>query len=247
MELPQVASLQDNAQSLVRAAQYMGKAADELKPLVVPAARNALGKVPGAASCAIDRVKRITPDSIRKHSLAAGIVGGVLAAGIAAATVAHFVHRHKVAHTYRLHRKHDELAAQRQRTIEATLSKATWRCTAAEFEQHFGEEGNSALAQVSCPGCYAILSFDPEPQDGDLSVYRDVFVGAASDMAKGVHKQLSGEGNLYVHADAVYEQPIYVLFFPCEGYQLYASKERLMNALGAVESYNKIDEVANID
>ena len=49
------------------------------------------------------------------------------------------------------------------------------------------------------------------------------------------------------HADVVYDQPVYVLFFPCEGYQLYASKERLMNALGAVESYNKIDEVANID
>ena len=100
---------------------------------------------------------------------------------------------------------------------------------------------------MSGPGCYAILAFDPEPQDGDLSVYRDVYVGAASDMAMGVHKQLSGEGNLYVHADVVYDQPVYVLFFPCEGYQLYASKERLMNALGAVESYNKIDEVANID
>lgn len=247
MELPQVASLQDNAQSVVRAAQYVGRAADELRPLVVPAARTALEKVPGAASCAISRVKRVTPQTIREHSLAAGIVGGVLAAGLAAATVAHFVHRHKVARTYRLHRKHDALAAERQRTIEATLSKATWRCTAAEFEQHFGEDGNPALAQVSGPGCYAILAFDPEPQDGDLSAYRDVYVGAASSMAQGVHKQLSGEGNLYVHADIVYEQPVYVLFFPCEGYQLYASKERLMNALGAVESYNKIDEVANID
>ena len=99
MELPQVASLQDNAQSVVRAAQYVGRAADELRPLVVPAARTALEKVPGAASCAISRVKRVTPQTIREHSLAAGIVGGVLAAGLAAATVAHFVHRHKVAHT----------------------------------------------------------------------------------------------------------------------------------------------------
>ena len=134
MELPQVASLQDNAQSVVRAAQYVGRAADELRPLVVPAARTALEKVPGAASCAISRVKRVTPQTIREHSLAAGIVGGVLAAGLAAATVAHFVRRHKVARTYRLHRKHDALAAER-----AQLEKER-----AEFEKQKAAEADRA-------------------------------------------------------------------------------------------------------
>ena len=92
---------------------------------------------------------------------------------------------------------------------------------------------------TSGPGCYAILRLG-DPGD-DLLAYRDAYVGGGPDMADGAYSQLCGQGNLLVAADYAAAQRLEIAFFDCEAYQVDAYRERLIDAFGADESYNRTE------
>ena len=248
MDMPQeVTKIQQDAHSLARAAQYMGKAAHELVPVVAPAARGAIARLPGAVGAAASRIRALTPERLRRDQRLGACICGVAAAGLTAAAIAHVVHHRKVAGSYREHQRMVTAAKARERDIVDALALAQEHYRAEDFEHLYEDSGDEGLYGLDAPGCFALLAFDPDPENGDFSGYRDCYVGASKDMARGAHRQLSGKGNLYVHADVVYGQPLYVLFFPCEEYELYARRERLIAALGSDESYNKISDLAELD
>lgn len=254
MDLSQVAKMQEDARAMGRAAQYLGRAANELAPVALPAAREAIARTPGRLATIAGRVRDLTPEKLRQKQTAAAIVAGVCAAGFAAA-IAHVVHHRKVAAEYREQKRAAEEARQQRADRERVLGEAAFACTAAEFLERAqgaaagaaGADGDGAGMELDAPGCFAIAAYDADPEQGDYAAYRDVYVGASKDAGAAARRQLEGRGNLYVHADVVYGQPLRVFFFPCEGYEVYARKEGLVRALGADSSYNKITEIADLD
>lgn len=248
MELSQISKMQDDARSMARAAQYLGKAANELAPVALPAARDALARTPGRISALASRVRSLTPERLRKRQAVVAACAGVAAAGLVAAAVAHVVHHRKAAALYASAKRSAEAERQLRADRERTIADASFDCTAQEFLAAVAaDELPDDFAPLSAPGCFAICVYGEAPEKGDYDAFKDVYVGASTDMAAAAEKQLRGEGNLYVHADVVYGQPLRLFFFPCEGYEVYARKEGLVRSLAADDSYNKITEIADLD
>ncbi len=109
------------------------------------------------------------------------------------------------------------------------------------------DASGDGLSFAKEPGCFAILTYEPDVAADDPSAYRDVYVGASASMLEGVRKQLDGKGNLYVHADMSYGRPVYVAFFPCDESELLDERARLVKALGADDSYNMVASATKLD
>lgn len=243
----EIIKLQQDAAAFDRAAQYLGQAANELAPVLSPTARDALSHVPDAVGSLREKASSLTPERAKLYQRIAIGVGCALGAVYVGTKIARGIHHHKVTSVYRESKRAELAAREREYDIERTLSFAQEHFSAKDFEELYAENDPSTFAGLDVAGCFAILAFEPEPVDGDMTAYRDCYVGASKNMVEGAHRQLSGNGNLYVHADVVYEQPLYVLFFPCEEYDIYARRERLIVALGSGDSYNKVSDLAELD
>ena len=128
--------------------------------------------------------------------------------------------------------------------IDETIASAVALRPASSLEHDASGDGLSFAKE---PGCFAILTYEPDVAADDPSAYRDVYVGASASMLEGVRKQLDGKGNLYVHADMSYGRPVYVAFFPCDESELLDERARLVKALGADESYNMVASATRLD
>ncbi len=246
MDISSLKRMRSAALSLASASKHLSAAAGDLGKVLLPAAANIMVKAPAMALATVDTVRNgETPEERRKAALTIG-VAGLATVGVCAAVVGHFVHKHNKAKQYRAYKRQVNAAVKREKAIEeAVSSTVAVRSASSLIESAANKTDEVDFAKAS--GCFAIFTYDPDVENGDYSAYRDVYVGASPSMFDGALKHIEGEGNLYVHADMVYKRPVYVAFYPCEEYELFAYKEELIDVLGANESYNKIAPLAELD
>lgn len=244
MDLSSLKKLQSVAMSLASASKHLGAAAGDLGKVVVPVASTVIVKAPEMALSTLDSARNAETREERAKAVLTIGVCAFAAVGVTAAVVGHFVHKHKKARQYRQYKRQVGAAVAREREIEKAVANAVAIRSARELIE---ATGSSETSFIEKPGCFAIFTYDPDVENGDYSAYRDVYVGASASMLSGALKQLDGEGNLYVHADMVYERPVYIAFYPCEEYELYSYKEQLIGELGAAESYNKVSSLSELD
>ena len=237
------------ASSLGSASKHMSAAAADVGKIVLPAAAALTIKIPKLAR---DTIETARSGETQKERLDAAVKIGACAlavVGVSAAVVGHFVYKHNKKKQYREYKRQVSSAIKREKTIESTISSATAIRSATELLDAKGgqEEAADSLEFARKPGCFAILSYENEVSDESYALYSDVYVGASSSMLDGVVRNLEGKGNLYVGADISYGRSVYVAFYPCEEYELYANKEALLRDLGADYSYNKASVLAELD
>lgn len=238
MNLSTLKAAQGMAITLGSATKHIGAAACQMGKLALPVAGAALVSARRAAGSTFDRARNAETSDERRRAAASLGIGVAVVVGLSVATFAHFASKHRKNKAYRVQRRQIKAAVAREREIDSAIREAVAMRPAQDvLDPSFASE----VSYASAPGCYAILTYDPDVAGSDMSAFRDVYVGAAPSMLEGVRRQLGGEGNLYVHADVVYKRPVYVGFYPCDEGDLAALRNELLIALGADESYNKVD------
>ena len=102
-----------------------------------------------------------------------------------------------------------------------------------------GHSGFAGFKYADEPGCYVILVFDHEVEDGDWDDYDEVYVGQSVNMCQRVRNHLTGSGNGDVYADMRSGKHVYVQFNPCEEEELNDLEKALIIAYNATGSYNR--------
>ena len=244
MDMSTLKTMQDAAAAIGSATKYIGAANLELGKVALPAMRSMVGNVPRAVEKTFDQARHASSADERKHAAAVLGIGVVAVVGITVATVAHFSHKIHNARVLRAQKRQVAAALAREKQIDQTIASAVALRSASSLEH---DVPGDDLAFAKQPGCFAILTYEPDVAADDPSAYRDVYVGASASMLEGVRKQLDGKGNLYVYADMSYKRPVYVAFFPCDQAQLLEHRVRLVKDLGADESYNMVAAPSALD
>ena len=89
------------------------------------------------------------------------------------------------------------------------------------------------------PGCYVILVFDREVEDGNWNDFEEVYVGQSENMCQRVRMHLTGSGNGDIYADMRSGRHVYVQFNPCDEEDMNDLEKSLITAYNATASYNK--------
>lgn len=244
MDNPTLASIENTAQALGSATKYLGAAGMELSRVVTPAVSNAIEKAPQKVIDTFNDARNAGSIEQRKHAACIIGIGIAATALVSVATVAHFVNKAKKAKIIREHKRNIKLAIQKEKLIDRTLQDAVAVRPAYSIMK---PDASDDLGFADAPGCFAILTYDPAVDTSDPAAYRDIFVGASASMLDGVRRQLSGKGNLYVHADMEYQLPMYVYFFPCSGEDIVKLRERLIDDFDADASYNIVAGMPKLD
>ena len=239
--------LRESIESAAQAAACTGRASVKLAQAIAPVVRNQVRALPGHVASVPSHVAQRAATPVGRKALAVQAAVGLAAIGGIVAAAAHLVCHVRAMKSYRAQKRG---LAQWEATLSSLFDRAESMYPAQRFEDLY-EEGafSGEYAQTAAPGCFAILGYpmDFDEEDGDWFAYDDVYVGAGSNMADAVHKQLSGRGNLYVGADMSCERPLYVLTFPCELYQVYDLRDTLIDEFEAQESYNRVSDIDEIE
>lgn len=230
-------NLQNAAGAIGSAAKHVGAANLELAKVVAPVIGAVALSVPRRFGNKLDEARNAETPEKRQHAATVFGVGACIVAGLAVATIAHVSSKRRKKRILREHKRHVAAALKREKLIDDTIAKAVALRPAGSLVQAGDEED---LAFAKNPGCYAILTYEPDVAEDDPSAYRDVYVDGADDMLASVNAQLLGNGNLYVRADMLYGLPVYVAFFPCDKEKIETNKHDLVEALGADASYNSV-------
>lgn len=234
-------SLQSAAMSIGSAAKYIGAANLELAKVVAPALGAVALGVPKRFGNKFTEARTADSPKERQHAASVFGVGIAIVAGLSVATIAHFATKRRKNRVFREQKRQISAAVKREKAIDKALASAVAIRPASALQ----EKGESAqLDFAKNPGCFAILTYDPDYSKSDQSAYRDVFVGSASSMLDGALEQIDGKGNLYVYADMAYELPVHVAFYPCDEDTMSEKKDQLIEVLGADVSYNAVKSAA---
>lgn len=251
-----IEKIQSNAQSIAKAGSLVVQAGRELAPVassllahapkvLAPVITAITMRVPGAAGSAVKKYMSLSEVDRKRAKTALTAAGGVAAAGLVVATGAHFRYRRKAVKHYRANRKEQAAEKKQLMSVETQLAEACEHVNANVFENRYAanEAGNASVPidHLHVPGCVVILTYAQETPAADFMGYRDVLVCKGDDMAEVAHKHLSGNGNVYVHADMVYSQPVFAFFYPCDAEKLQESFDELVEKFGANASYNRIE------
>lgn len=101
-------------------------------------------------------------------------------------------------------------------------------------------EAASSAGYLAYPGCYVVLTFGKGVKQDDYGKFRDVYVGASSNMGVAIRANFIGLGDPDVYADVKYQQDVRVLVFPCAEENLDQLRQSLIVALDADASYNRV-------
>lgn len=244
MDMSTPKSMQDAAVAIGSATKYIGAANLELGKVALPAMKSAVGNVPKLVEKTFDQARHGSSNEERRHAAAVIGVGVVVVSALTVATFAHFSHKIRKSRALRAQKRQVAAALAREKQIDETIASAVALRPATALEK---DDPGDDLTFAKEPGCFAILTYEPDVAADDPGAYRDVYVGAAASMLEGVRKQLDGKGNLYVHADMSYELPVYVAFFPCDESKLLEERAKLIKALGAKDSYNMVASATELD
>lgn len=104
-----------------------------------------------------------------------------------------------------------------QKTIkearQSVLENSTMTITAAELLKKTAEAGIGPINTM--PGCYVIATYKKLDFDNDLTDYISIFYDRADNVAEGVNKAISREGDADVYADVKYKQNVQLYIFNC--------------------------------
>lgn len=232
-------NLQSAAGSIGSAAKYIGAANLELAKVVAPALGAVALSIPKRFGNKLVEARTAETSHERQHAASVFGIGVALAAGFTVATVAHFASKRRKSRVYREQKRQIAAALKREKAIDEALAKAVAIRPAAKLQ---ASDASAEMNFAQEPGCYAILTYEPDVAQSDPSAYRDVYVGSADSMLKGAREQVDGKGNLYVLADMAYGLPVYVAFYPCDKDKIDSKKNRLIDVLGADSSYNGVPD-----
>lgn len=125
-------------------------------------------------------------------------------------------------------------------TPAASGGQAQAAVSAQPFAQPQAIAPASAAGYLAYPGCYVVLTFGKGVKQDDYGKFRDVFVGASSNMGAAIRADFVGLGDPDVYADVKYKQDVRVLVFPCAEENLERLCQSLIVALDADMSYNRV-------
>lgn len=128
----------------------------------------------------------------------------------------------------------------RKKTVSSSLPPITAKAFFENFENNVSDGSELDSGYMGFTGCYAILTMKSS-REKDLSAYKDVFVGCGKSVGLAVYSQLRGLGNVDVYADFKFKEPMWILSYPCDEEELGSQFTNLLQALQAVDSYNKWD------
>ena len=134
------------------------------------------------------------------------------------------------------------LSGRRKRRIRKILRDGTF-LPAEEFEDNWivgeGRSASDGYKYHEFPGCYVILFFDREPEEGDdFDRPDDVYVGQSLNVTERVHHHFTGYGRGDVYADYRSGRHVYVQLLPCDREGLNDLERALIEEYNATESYN---------
>ena len=133
------------------------------------------------------------------------------------------------------HKAFDEAC---KKAILKALSSMTAKEFFKSFQSGISDVEGSHSGYMGITGCYAILTLKSS-REKDLSAYKDVYVGRSESIGSDIYLNLIGLGNVDVYADFKFEEPMVVLFYPCEKDKLDQYYVELTQSFQAFESYNK--------
>ncbi len=128
----------------------------------------------------------------------------------------------------------------RRKTVASSLPAITAKEFYKNFENNVVVGSDLDSGYMGFTGCYAILTMK-SGREKDLSSYKDVFVGCGKSVGLAVYSQLRGLGNIDVYADFKFNEPMWVLSYPCDEDELGPRFADLLQSLQAADSYNKWD------
>lgn len=139
-----------------------------------------------------------------------------------------------------------ERAEARRLAVSQSLTPLDAKEFFKNFEAGVSPESDLRNGYMGVPGCYAILTMK-SAREGDLTNYKDVFVGCSDKIGFDVYSQLRGFGNIDVYADYKYNAPMKILAFLCEKEELEERYIKLLDDLQAIDSYNKWDALESLE
>lgn len=131
----------------------------------------------------------------------------------------------------------------RREARRVLLDGAGIRMSAQQFLENWATQeklGEQAGNYLDYCGCYAIATYGSAVRKDDYSAFRDIYIGASSNMGTSIRADIIGRGNPDVYADVKYKQHVYVLLYPCPEKQLNELETSLITALDADASYNAL-------
>lgn len=203
----------------------------------VPSLRKAASAI-AAFAPAIDAAVEQAPEAARAVGDAATKAGEAVAT--AATDAAHAVADPMSAALADMQAERARKEAQKQ-ARKSIIEHAGVNLPLAKFQENYdthaqllagGPAGGAAF-----PGCYVVLRIG-KGLVLDMSDYKDVYVGMADDMWEAVSRELAGDGNPDVYADAKYDAGVQILMYPCPSDQVARLRDALIVALDADVSYN---------
>ena len=213
------------APKAIRFARGAAAAIPAVAPVVGPAAKKVADHAPEAVGQRIDTAATAVGGLFKG---VAGAVGGAVDAAGSAVKGA-------------LDEKAQEEA--RRAARKAILDGAGVRMSVATFRDNWDMNANvapvSAGSYLNYCGCYVLAVYGSTVKKDDYGTFRDIYVGASTDMGKSIHDDISGKGNIDIYADVKYKQHVYMMLYPCAEDKLEALKDSLVTALDADKSYNR--------
>ena len=137
------------------------------------------------------------------------------------------------------------IQAARQTVFEnATASMTIKEFVAAQEAANKAGEAIDAAASVRAfemPGCFVIATYKKLDFDKDLTDYLGIYVGKTENIAEGVAKTISREGNPDVYADVKFKQNVRVYIYNCLPEDLDERYFGLYQTFEAGSSYNAVE------
>ena len=96
---------------------------------------------------------------------------------------------------------------------QSVLENATVSISAAELLKKTAEAGIGPINTM--PGCFVIATYKKLDFDNDLTDYISIFYDRADNVAEGVNKAISREGDADVYADVKYKQNVQLYIYNC--------------------------------
>ena len=205
----------------------MTKALAELAKVAAKNGKNAVkimeaaGAVVAAASLLVDQAKPIlnaidTDDMLNRlkdgaNGVARGTEDAVSKAGAFLAKVGDS--KDALLESIANAKSEKELKKTIKEARQSVLENSTITISAAEFLKKTAEAGIGPINTM--PGCFVIATYKKLDFDNDLTDYISIFYDRADNVAEGVNKALSREGDADVYADVKYKQNVQIYIYNC--------------------------------
>ena len=130
------------------------------------------------------------------------------------------------------------IAEARQAVLESATIRIPLIKLGEELDTLEGEELVRLMETLESPGCYVIASYGKNRLGKDLTKYRGIYVGSDEVVGDGIAQAVSRAGNPDVYADIKYRQNVVIYIYSCTVEELKYRGKALIEALGALNSYN---------